>query len=68
VVPEHLLASVLEHRLATEENDQAKAERAIERFKAAYDEEIKVDRREYRGHQRQIDQFRRGLGAANDGG
>jgi tetratricopeptide (TPR) repeat protein len=67
VVPEHLLASVLEHRLATEENDQAKAERAIERFKAAYDEEIKVDRREYRGHQRQIDQFRQTLGAASGG-
>ena len=64
VVPEHLLASLLEHRLALDGNDQAKAEQAIERFKEAYEEEIKVDRPEYRGHQRQIDQFRQTLGAA----
>lgn len=68
VVPEHLLASLLEHRLALEESDQAKAEQAIERFKAAYDDEIKVDRREYRDHERQIDQFRQTLGSAADSG
>jgi len=62
-VPEHLLASVLEHRLATDEGDQEKAERAVERFKANYDEEIKIDRLEYRDHQRSIDQFREQIGA-----
>ncbi len=67
VVPEHLLASLLEHRLALEESDQAKAEQAIERFKAAYDDEITVDRPEYRDHQRQIDQFRQTLGSATGG-
>jgi tetratricopeptide (TPR) repeat protein len=68
VVPDHLLASLLEHRLATDESDQAKAEQAIARFKAAYDEEIKVDRAEYQGHQRQIDLFRQTLGAAAGNG
>lgn len=63
VVPGHLLASLLEHRLAMDGNDQAKAEQAVERFNNAYDEEIKVDRPEYRDHQRQIDQFRQMFGA-----
>lgn len=62
VVPGHLLASLLEHRLALDEKDQAKAEGAIERFKADYDEEIKVERPEYLDHRRQIDQFREKLG------
>ncbi len=64
VVPGHLLASLLEHRLATDENEQEKADRAIERFQAHYDDEIKVDRLEYRDHQRSIDQFREQIGAA----
>jgi len=57
VVPGHLLASVLEHRLAMEEGDQAKADRATERFRTHYDEEINVDRQEYRHHRRSIDLF-----------
>lgn len=58
VVPGHLLAITLEHRLATAANDQVLADRAIERFRAAYEEEIQVDRPEYRDHRRQIDLFR----------
>lgn len=57
-VPDHLLASILEHRLAMDAGDQARAERAIERFRAGYDEEINVDRSEYRDHVRSIDHFR----------
>lgn len=68
VVPDHLLASILEHRLAVDRNDQAKAEQAIERFQNAYDAEISVDRPEYRGHQRQIDQFQQRFGDANSDG
>lgn len=68
VVPEHLLASVLEHRLALAEGDQARAERAVEHFKAHYDQEIVIDRLEYRDHQRAIDQFRQQIGVISDGG
>ena len=68
VVPEHLLASVLEHRLALAEGDQERAERAIEQFKAHYDQEIVIDRLEYRDHQRQIDQFRQQFGAISGDG
>lgn len=68
IVPKHLLASLLEHRLATEANETERAERAVERFKASYDEEIKIDRLEYRDHQRSIDQFREQIGAAESEG
>lgn len=64
IVPGHLLASLLEHRLAMDENDQKKAARATERFKANYDDEIKVERLEYRDHQLSIDQFREQIDAA----
>ena len=65
IVPGHLLASLLEHRLALDQGDQEKASRAIERFKASYDEEIKIDRLEYRDHQLSIDQFREQIGATD---
>lgn len=68
IVPGHLLASLLEHRLAMGQNDSKRAERAVERFKADYDEEIKIDRLEYRDHRRSIDQFREQIGAAESGG
>lgn len=68
VVPGHLLASTLEYRLALAENDQEKAARAVERFKADYDEEIKVDRLEYRDHRPSIDLFRREIGEVTGGG
>ena len=68
VVPGHLLASLLEHRLAMEAGDQARAERAIEQFETNYQDEIKVDRPEYRDHRRSIDQFRAQIGAAARGG
>lgn len=64
IVPGHLLASLLEHRLAADENDEDKAMLAIERFKASYDEEIKIDRLEYRDHRLSIDQFREQIGEA----
>ena len=67
-VPEHLLATLLEHRLATEANATEKAERAVERFRANYDQEIKIDRLEYRDHQRSIDQFRQQIGVGDGGG
>lgn len=68
-VPGHLLASLLEHRLALDVDDQAKAKHAIERFEANYQEEIKIDRREYSDHRRSIDQFRTQIGtAARDDG
>ncbi len=67
VVPGHLLASLLEHRLALDENDEEEAARAIERFQASYDDEIKIDRLEYRDHQRSIDQFREQIDAASGG-
>jgi len=62
VVPNHLLATLLDYRLATDANDQTKAERAIERFKSHYEDEIQVDRREYREHRPQIDIFRKQTG------
>lgn len=67
IVPEHLLASQLEHRLAMDAGDQEKADRAIERFEANYDDEIQVDRLEYRDHRRSIEQFRDEIGAAAGG-
>ncbi len=67
IVPGHLLASLLEHRLAMDENDEEKAALAIERFQANYDEEIKIDRLEYRDHQLSIDQFREQIGTAPGG-
>ncbi|MEM8948173.1 MAG: hypothetical protein AAGA21_03680 [Pseudomonadota bacterium] len=68
VVPGHLLASVLEHRVAVDENDQDRAARAIERFETNYDKEIKVDRPEYRHFQRLIDHFRIEIDGATGAG
>lgn len=67
-VPEHLLASLLEHRLAMDANDQARADRAIEQFRAHYDDEIRIDRLEYRDHERSIVQFREQYGMTANGG
>ncbi|MGI9416522.1 MAG: DUF7577 domain-containing protein [Geminicoccaceae bacterium] len=67
-VPGHLLAILLDHRLAVDGNDSDKAENAIERFKASYEAEIKVDRPEYRDHQRSIDQFLEEIGGGATGG
>ena len=62
IVPNHLLATLLDYRMATEANDQARAERAIERFKSHYEDEILIDRPEYRHHRLQIDMFRQQAG------
>ena len=67
IVPGHLLASVLEHRVAVDQNDQEGAARAIEHFEANYDEEIEIGRPEYGHFQRLIDHFRSQLdGATGD--
>jgi tetratricopeptide (TPR) repeat protein len=67
LAPDHLLASALDHRLAQDEGDQARAEAAIERFKASYDREITIERLEYQHHRRSIDQFRGQIGMSADG-
>ncbi|MGI9434653.1 MAG: hypothetical protein ACR2Q4_07480 [Geminicoccaceae bacterium] len=58
VVPNHLLATLLEHRLAEQAGDQAAAQRAVMRFEDNYDEEIAVDRPEYLHHRSLIEGFR----------
>lgn len=58
VVPNHLLAILLEHRLAEQAGDQAAAQRAAMRFEENYDEEITVDRPEYLHHRSLIEGFR----------
>jgi tetratricopeptide (TPR) repeat protein len=58
VVPAHLLASLLEHRLALANDDAAKAALAATRFQEHYDEEIAIERPEYLDHRASIDKFR----------
>ncbi len=58
IVPNHLLAALLEHRLAEEENKQSVADRAAERFHKHYDEEISIGRLEYEHHRASIERFR----------
>ena len=58
VVPNHLLASFLEHRLAEAEGDSAAAEIALQRFHAHYHQEISVDLPEYDHHRAIIENFR----------
>lgn len=65
IVPDHLLAIILEHRLATQENDQAAASRAIEQFQSRYDDEIAVDRPEYQHHRPSIEKFRDEINGRN---
>lgn len=56
--PNHLLALVLEHRLARKAGDQASAGRIRAAFDAAYDAEIAIGRPEYREHRNVIEGFR----------
>lgn len=67
IVPGHLLAIILEHRLATQENDQVAASRAIELFQSRYDDEIVIDRPEYQHHRPSIEKFRDEINAINGG-
>lgn len=68
IVPEHLLAALLEHRLALQENDQEAALTAIERFNRHYDNEIAIDRPEYQHHRPSIDKFRSEVMKADQNG
>ncbi|MGI9452775.1 MAG: hypothetical protein ACR2QH_19370 [Geminicoccaceae bacterium] len=58
VVPNHLLAALLEHRLAKADSNSTAAESAIKRFHAHYDEEISTGRPEYEHHRASIEKFR----------
>ncbi len=58
IVPNHLLAALLENRLAAKEGNQDVATRAAERFHEHYDEEISVGRPEYEHHRASIERFR----------
>ena len=58
VVPNHLLAALLEHRLAQADSNSTAAESAIKRFHAHYDEEISIGRPEYEHHRASIERFR----------
>ena len=66
VVPNHLLATLLDYRLAIDANDQSKAERLVQRFKSHFEDEIEIDRPEYQHHRRQIDVFREQTGLTGD--
>ncbi len=57
-VPQHLLAIMLRHRVATLMGDSSAAVQAYARFLANYDSEIVIDRPEYEMHRSQIDAFR----------
>jgi hypothetical protein len=56
--PNHLLALVLEHRIAERSGDQAAVSRALAAFAAAYDAEIATRRPEYEAHGNTIERFR----------
>jgi len=58
VVPNHLLATLLEHRLAEAEGNSKAAESAINRFHDHYNDEISVSRPEYDHHRASIERFR----------
>lgn len=57
-VPGHLLASMLEHRIAEREGKPDGMARAYRAFLAAYDGEIATGRTEYQDHRGLIDRFR----------
>lgn len=62
VVPNHLLAALLEHRLAEVENKPEVAASAAKRFHDHYDEEISIGRPEYEHHRASIERFRASTG------
>lgn len=65
IVPNHLLAALLEHRLAEAENKPEVAASAAKRFHDHYEEEISISRPEYEHHRASIERFRAN---GNDGG
>lgn len=58
LVPNHLLAAVLEHLVAEAAGDREAMARATAAFAAAYDAEIAMGRPEYEHHRITLDQFR----------
>jgi mono/diheme cytochrome c family protein len=56
--PNHLLALVLEHRLAEQSGDLATVSRILASFAAAYDTEIAMRRPEYEGHANTVQRYR----------
>lgn len=58
IVPNHLLAALLEHRLAEATNKPEIAAGAAKRFQDHYDEEIKINRPEYDHHRASIERFK----------
>ncbi len=59
-VANHLLAILLEYRLAEQADDRDAMDRAVAAFHAAYDDEMAAGRPEYLEHQGSIEQFRTG--------
>ena len=57
-VPQHLLAIMLRHSVATLTGDSSAAAQTYARFLANYDPEIGIDRPEYEMHRTQIEAFR----------
>ncbi len=58
IVPNHLLAAFLEHRLAIASDKPELAKAAAKRFLDHYEEEIAVSRSEYNHHGASIERFR----------
>ncbi len=57
-VPNHLLASMLDHDIAEQAGDKFAISRHIADFNAAYDAEMAIGRPEYEGHGGSIERFR----------
>jgi hypothetical protein len=56
--PNHLLALILEHDIATKSGDHAAVSKTVAAFSAAYVAEMATGRPEYLAHQNTIDRFR----------
>lgn len=69
IAPTHLLAALLEHRLAEEEGNTSVAASAASRFHEHYEEEMSIGRTEYEHHRASIERFRANVpdDNANDG-
>lgn len=61
--PNHLLAMLLEHKVAVAEGDSKTAAAIEKEFKAAYPAEIATNRPEYEAHLNSIEGFRARIGA-----
>lgn len=66
-VPQHLLALLLEHELASRTGDAGTAARATAEFAAAHDAELAMARPEYEAHRSSIERFRSAAAAGQSG-